>query len=88
MKMGDRLTALAAAHGRELLRRRLALGMLLVLPATMYLTVLGEEASIRPGENPFTLRVGIIGVAWTLAGSAFFLSLSSRRVDERLLLAG
>ncbi len=83
-----RLAALAAAHARELLRRRLALGMLLVLPATMYLTVLGEEASIRPGENPFTLRVGIIGVAWTLAGSAFFLSLSSRHVDERLLLAG
>lgn len=79
---------IAEMEARDLFRRRLALAMLFLLPAAMYLTVLGEEAQIQPGENPFTLRVAVIGVAWTIAGAAFFLGLSSRRVDERLVLAG
>jgi hypothetical protein len=62
--------------------------MLAVLPAAMYLSVAGEQSKIRPGEDPFPLKVGVIGVAWTIAGAAFFLGLSSRRVDERLILAG
>lgn len=83
-----RVRTLAETQGRDLLRRRLALTMLVVLPAAMYLSVAGEQSRIRPGEDPFPLKVGVIGVAWTIAGAAFFMGLSSRRVDERLLLAG
>jgi hypothetical protein len=84
----DRVMTVAETQARDLLRRRIALAMLLLLPAAMYLTVLEEEAQIRSGENPFTLRVGVVGVAWAVAGAAFFLGLSSRRVDERLTLTG
>lgn len=83
-----RISCVAESHARDLARRRMVVGMLVVLPAVMYLSVLGEEARIPPGENPFTLRVGIIGVAWAVGGAAFFLGLASRRVDERLILAG
>jgi hypothetical protein len=54
----------------------------------MYLSVAGEQSKIRPGQDPFPLKVGVIGIAWTIAGAAFFLGLSSLRVDERLILAG
>jgi hypothetical protein len=67
----DRVMTVAETQARDLLRRRIALAMLLLLPAAMYLTVLEEEAQIRSGENPFTLRVGVVGVAWAVAGAAF-----------------
>ena len=82
------IMTVAETQGRDLLRRRLALGMLVLLPAAMYLSVSGEESIIEPGAEPFPLKVGVIGVAWTIAGAAFFLGLSSRHVDERLILAG
>jgi hypothetical protein len=72
--------------GRDLLRRRGAVGLLALLPAAFYLAVFQEE--IPQGEEPWTLNVGTIGIAWTVAGGAFFMALGSRRVDARLLLAG
>src|SRR5258708_5497339 len=42
--------------------------MLAVLPAAMYLSVAGGQSKIRPGEDPFPLKVGVIGVAPLLPG--------------------
>lgn len=86
MSAWHRVTTVGETQGRDLLRRRLAMVMLLLLPALFYLSVVGEESEIGPTEEPWTLSVGVIGVAWTIAGGAFFLGLSSRRVDERLTL--
>jgi len=77
---------IATTQGRDLLRRHLALVMLASLPALFYLSVAGQH--IRRGQDPWNLNVAVIGVAWAVAGGAFFLALSSRRIDQRLLLAG
>jgi hypothetical protein len=81
-----RVLAIATAQGRDLLRRRLALLMLATLPALFYLSVAGQH--IGKGQDPWNLNIAVIGVAWAVGGGAFFLALSSRRVDQRLLLAG
>jgi hypothetical protein len=81
-----RLLAIATMQGRDLLRRRLALAMLAALPALFYLSVAGQH--INKGQDPWNLNVAVLGVAWAVGGGAFFLALSSRRVDKRLLLAG
>lgn len=86
MSTWERVLTVGETQGRDLLRRRLAMIMLLLLPAVFYLSVFGEESEIGRTEEPWTLSVGVIGVAWTIAGGAFFLGLSSRRVDERLTL--
>jgi hypothetical protein len=78
--------AIATTQGRDLLRRRLALVMLALLPALSYLSVAGQH--IGKGQDPWNLNVAVIGVAWAVGGGAFFLALSPRRVDKRLLLAG
>jgi hypothetical protein len=77
---------IATTQGRDLLRRHLALVMLASLPALFYLSVAGQH--IRKGQDPWNLNIAVIGVAWAVAGGAFFLALSSRRIDQRLLLAG
>jgi hypothetical protein len=81
-----RVLAIATTQGRDLLRRRLALVMLASLPALFYISVAGQH--IRKGQDPWNLNIAVIGVAWAVGGGAFFLALSSRRVDQRLLLAG
>ena len=81
-----RVLTIATTQGRDLLRRRLALVMLAALPALFYLSVAGQH--ISKGQDPWNLNVAVIGVAWAVAGGAFFLALSSRRIDQRLLLAG
>jgi hypothetical protein len=86
VKSWRRVLTIATTQGRDLLRRRLALVMLASLPALFYLSVAGQH--IRKGQDPWTLNIAVIGVAWAVAGGAFFLALSSRRVDQRLLLAG
>jgi hypothetical protein len=80
------MRTIATTQGRDLLRRRLALVMLASLPALFYLSVAGQH--ISKGQDPWNLNVAVIGVAWAVAGGAFFLALSSRRIDQRLLLAG
>jgi hypothetical protein len=81
-----RVLTIATTQGRDLLRRHLALIMLTSLPALFYLSVAGQH--IRKGQDPWNLNIAVIGVAWAVAGGAFFLALSSRRIDQRLLLAG
>jgi hypothetical protein len=86
MRRWRRVLAIATAQGRDLLRRRLALVMLALLPALFYLSVAGQH--IRKSQDPWNLNIAVIGVAWAVGGGAFFLALSSRRVDQRMLLAG
>lgn len=86
MRRWRRVLTIATTQGRDLLRRRLALVMLASLPALFYLSVAGQH--ISKGQDPWNLNVAVIGVAWAVAGGAFFLALSSRRIDQRLLLAG
>ena len=86
MRRWRRVLAIATTQGRDLLRRRLALIMLAALPAAFYLSVAGQH--LRKGQDPWTLDTAVIGVAWAVGGGAFFLAVSSRRIDQRLLLAG
>src|SRR4051812_3054343 len=86
MNSSRRIMAVARAVGRNLLRRRAALTLLALLPGAFYMTVQGQE--VAPGEDPWTLYIGVIGIAWAVAGGAFFLALSASKIDTRLLLAG
>ncbi len=86
MRRWRRVRTIATPQGRALLRRHLALVMLAALPGLFFLSVAGQH--ISSDQDPWTLDVAGIGVAWAVAGGAFFLALSSRRVDQRLRLAG
>ena len=86
MRRWRRVLTIATTQGHDLLRRHLALVMLALLPALFYLSVAGQH--ISKGQDPWNLNIAVIGVAWAVAGGAFFLALSSRRIDQRLLLAG
>ena len=72
----------AEMQGRELLRRRVALGLLVSLPVAFYLTTAGQD------DDAFALVSGGIGMAWSMAGAALFAVLASRRTDPRLVLGG
>lgn len=81
-----RVIAVSEAMGRDLLRRRLAMGLLAAIPGLFYLSVFSQE--IPTGQDPWTLNVGTIGIAWSVGGGAFFLSLAAAKVDRRLIIAG
>lgn len=70
----------ARLHWCDLRRRRLALLLLVAMPAGFYLSL--------PPEDPFAPMGAVIGLAFTVAGAAFFVALAARRVDPRLVLAG
>lgn len=70
----------AATQGKELLRRRLAVALLILLPVAWYLSI--------PADDPFGVTAGAFGVAFAAAGASFFSVLAWRRVDPRLALAG
>jgi hypothetical protein len=76
---------LARLQGRELLRRRLALGLLVGMPLAFYLTSVGAEG----GDAELWSAVsGAIGMGFAVCGAAFFSMLAGRGVDPRLVLAG
>lgn len=95
-----RLAAVATMHARDLSRRRVALALLILLPVVLYVTA--ELAPTDPAteqflaENPgerdpnvgWILTTGGIGPLWSVATASLFVILGSRRVDQRLLLAG
>jgi hypothetical protein len=72
VRRSRRVLTIATTQGRDLLRRHLALIMLASLPALFYLSVAGQH--IRKGQDPWTLDIAVIGVAWAVAGGAFFLA--------------
>jgi hypothetical protein len=74
-----RLATVVEMQGRDLLRRRLALLLIVAVP------LLFAATQRHSGEAPFT---GGIGTAFSVTGAALFAMLASRPVDPRLLLAG
>lgn len=80
MRSLRRIAMMAEMHGRDLVRRRIALGLLVALPLSFYLASAGEgaEAAISGG----------VGMAFAVSGAALFSVLSSRAADQRLVLCG
>jgi len=69
---------MAEMHGRDLIRRHVALGLLIALPLSFYLA----SADSRGVSS------GGVGMAFAVSGASLFSVLSSREVDQRLVLTG
>ena len=81
------IRSVAAAAGHELLRRRLGMALLVLLPLGFYASVPPATSASASGV-PFGLVSGTVGMAWSVSGAAFFLTVAARHVDERLMLVG
>jgi hypothetical protein len=79
MKPVGRVLIMAEMHGRDLIRRHAALGLLIALPLSFYLASAGTRGAVSAGG---------IGMAFAVSGAALFSILSSRQVDQRLVLTG
>lgn len=75
-----RVLIMAEMHGRDLLRRHVALLLLVALPLAFYLS------SGRTTRQAVT--AGGVGLAFAVAGATLFSTLSSAEVDQRLVLGG
>jgi hypothetical protein len=75
-----RIAIMAEMHGRDLLRRHVAIGLLVVLPFSFYLA--------SSGNGPGAAATGGVGMAFAVSGAALFSVLSSRSADQRLVLSG
>jgi hypothetical protein len=75
-----RIAMMAEMHGRDLLRRHVAIGLLVALPLSFYL------ASAGSGQS--AVESGGVGMAFAISGAALFSVLSSRAADQRLILCG
>lgn len=75
-----RVLIMAEMHGRDLLRRHVALLLLVALPLAFYLS------SGRTTRQAVT--AGGVGLAFAIAGATLFSTLSSAEVDQRLVLGG
>jgi hypothetical protein len=76
-----RIVTMAEMHGRDLVRHHIAVGLLVALPLSFYFASASEE-----GSDPFV--AGGVGMAFAISGATLFSILSSREVDQRLVLAG
>ena len=79
----SRVLTVAEMQGRDLLRRRIALGLLVALPIAFYFATIHD-----PEEESFAFIAGGVGMGWSVAGAGFFSAVASRRTDPRLVLAG
>ena len=80
MPSAVRVLIMAEMHGRDLLRRHVALLLLVALPLGFYLS------SGRTTRQAVT--AGGVGLAFAIAGATLFSTLSSAEVDQRLVLGG
>jgi hypothetical protein len=76
-----RVTVPARMTGRELLRRRIAMGLLTGLPLAFYFS------SVSDGPHHAAVTGGL-AMAFSVAGASIFAALTARPVDQRLVLAG
>jgi hypothetical protein len=76
-----RVLTMCEMHGRDLIGHHIAVAMLVALPLTFYFASASEH-----GSNPFV--AGGVGMAFSIAGATLFSVLSSREVDQRLVLGG
>jgi len=70
---------MAEMHGRDLIRRHAALGLLIALPLSFYLASSSTRGAVSAGG---------VGMAFAVSGASLFSILSSREVDQRLVLTG
>jgi hypothetical protein len=70
---------MAEMHGRDLTRRHAALALLIALPLSFYLV---------SANNVNAVAAGGVGMSFSVSGAALFSVLSSRHVDQRLVLTG
>ncbi len=75
-----RVVIMAEMHGRDLMRRHVALVLLVALPLSFYL------ASMGSGDS--AIVAGGVGMAFSVSGATLFSVLSSTEVDQRLALGG
>ncbi|MEZ5239311.1 MAG: hypothetical protein R2716_10335 [Microthrixaceae bacterium] len=80
MSVLGRVAIMAEMHGRDLLRRRVALALLVALPLSFYLASLGS------GDRSIT--AGGVGMAFAVSGATLFSVMSSTEVDQRLVQGG
>lgn len=65
---------------RDLLRRRIAMSLFVLLGLAFYYSV--------PGTEDWAVLSGALGLSWAVAGAGVFVALGWRQVDTRLVLAG
>jgi hypothetical protein len=75
-----RIGIMAEMHGRDLMRRHAALGLLVALPLCFYLASMGSGSR--------AVVAGGVGMAFSVSGATLFSLLSSEEVDQRLVLGG
>jgi len=75
-----RIAIMAEMHGRDLMRRQVALGLLVALPLCFYLASMGSGGR--------AVVAGGVGMAFSVSGATLFSLLSSEEVDQRLVLGG
>jgi hypothetical protein len=80
MKVIGRVLLMVEMHGRDLIRRHVALGLLIALPLSFYLA--------SAGHDRYAPVTGGIGMSFAVSGAALFSIMSARAVDQRLVLAG
>jgi hypothetical protein len=76
-----RILTMCEMHGRDLIGHHVAVGLLIALPLTFYFASASENAT-----EAFV--AGGVGMAFSIAGATLFSVLSSREVDQRLVLGG
>lgn len=75
---------LARVQARDLLRRRLALALLVSMPVAFFLVTFSTETT----DHTWSSMSGAIGLGFAVAGASLFAMLAARGVDPRLALAG
>jgi hypothetical protein len=75
-----RTLAVAELQARDLLRRRVVMALLVLLPAAFYYSI--------PAGEEYGILAGSIGVCWAVAAAGMFGILGWRHADPRLGLAG
>jgi hypothetical protein len=76
-----KVLTVAEMAGREILRRRVVLALLLLLPLAFYLARRGTH----PGQ---AIRFLFLGLSWAVAAAALFATGASRTIEPRLRLSG
>jgi len=80
MNAAARIGIMIEMHARDMLRRHVALVLLLLLPLAFYLTSAGNGTSALP--------TGGTSIAFAVGGATVFSALSSAEVDQRLVMGG
>lgn len=77
----NRMLTVAEMTLRELVRRRVVIGLLLLLPLAFYLVR-------RDGYVGQSVRSLLLGIGWAVSTAALFATSAAREIEPRLRLAG